>query len=402
MTTTSFLEDAQALFSPQALKDPYPLYARARRHGAVLHVPEWGNAIVLGHAEASALLKDHRVSAVRGVAPPGMQDSAAYALLRSMMLFHDGASHARLRGLATQAFTPRAIAETRAFVEAAVDDLLDEAARRGDFDVVRDLAVPLPVAVIVEMLGLPGGDRERFKAWSESIAALLDGSTVSPETLPGIEADAREMRAYFRDVADELRANPRPGLLGALALAEAQGDRLSNDELLSNAVLLLAAGHETTTNLISGGVLALAQHPREWERLVQDEGVTVNAVEELLRFVNPVQGTGRVLVQDAEVGGVHLTAGTFLTVMTAAANRDPRRFERPDALDLTRESAKAHLAFAVGPHYCLGASLARLEGQVVFRRLADRFPRLSVPEQPLSYRHNYVLRGLTGLRATLH
>ena len=217
-----------------------------------------------------------------------------------------------------------------------------------------------------------------------------------------VEGQAREMRQYFRGLADELRAHPQPGLLSALAAAEDGGERLSSDELLANAVLLLAAGHETTTNLISGGLLELSNQPDAWATLVERPELATNITEELLRLTSPVQNAvGRGLSQDLQLGGQTLAAGSIVGLILAAANRDPAVFPDPDRLDPLRANSARHLAFASGPHYCLGASLARLEGEVVFRTLAERYPQTRVLPQPVQFRPNFVLRGPLSLQASL-
>lgn len=384
------------------LADPPAFLHRARGVSPVLHDPSRGLALLTGHPEVSAALRSPHVRTTRYEGGEAVRASASYAVMSPMMLFHDGPSHTRLRSLAVRAFTPRVLEESREFIETLTDELLDDAARQDEVDGVAALATPLPVTVIVRMLGLSGTDADRFRAWSESIADLLGGVNVTPERWAQVEADARAMRAYFRTLADDLRANPQPGLLSALAAAEDEGGRLSGEELLANAVLLLVAGHETTSNLISGSLHALHEHREERAWLAEDPEARVgNAVEELLRFLSPVQGTGRVTTAPLPLGGVELPAGTFLSVSLAGANRDPRVFENPDTLNLARENARLHLAFAAGAHYCLGASLARLEGSVFLTRLLTRFPAYRVPEQGLTYRPNFTLRGLRELRLHL-
>jgi cytochrome P450 len=213
--------------------------------------------------------------------------------------------------------------------------------------------------------------------------------------------DVAEMRAYFRETADALRQQERPGVLAAMARAEADGERLSGDELLSNAALLLAAGFETTTNLLAGSLLAFAQFPQEWQKLLHKPELNPNAVEECLRFVSPVQATSRVLRADLSWQDHTLPSGMYLNLMLGAANRDPQKFANPDTLDITRSNSDKQVAFASGPHYCLGAPLARLEAQVFFERLAAMYPNFRVPEQPLQYRHNFTVRGLTSLEVGL-
>ncbi|ULH15632.1 cytochrome P450 [Deinococcus sp. KNUC1210] len=407
IASTPALEAAQALFSPQAITDPYPLYAQARALGrelgtdGLLHVPEWNMTLVFSHEVASAVFRSPAALSGQGFA--GESETAfpeAMRVLRPMMLFHNGPSHTRLRSLAQAAFTPRVVAQQRELVQTRLDRLLKAAAEKPDFDAVEDLAVPLPVGVITEMLGLSGDDEAKFRQWSGSIAELLGGNNES-DVMERVEADAIEMRRYFRGLADELRARPQPGLLSAMAGVEDGGERLSSDELLANAVLLLAAGHETTTNLIASGILTLARQPDAWNALTQNPDLAPGMTEELLRVTSPVQRTGRGLAQDLVVGGQTLRAGSFAALIVAAANRDERVFSDPERLDPARPNTARHLAFASGPHYCLGASLARMEGELVFRTLAERFPAMQVPEQQVQYRPNFVLRGPLALRVQL-
>ena len=405
--TSPALDAAQALFSPQAIADPYPLYARAQAlaasqgTGALLQVPEWNLALAFSHEAVSAVLRSPAAVSGSGFEGGGEAYPEAMLVLRPMMLFHNGTSHTRLRSLAQAAFTPRVVAQSRELVQTRLDRLLAAAAGKPDFDAVEELAVPLPIGVITEMLGLKGEDEAKFRQWSGAVAELLGGSNRSPELMAKVEQDAHDMREYFRGLADELRARPQPGLLSALAAAEDGGERLSSDELLANAVLLLAAGHETTTNLIGGGLLELSRQPRAWAALVEKPELAGNVTEELLRLTSPVQRTGRGLTQDTQIGGQKLAAGSFVDLILAAAGRDPAMFPDPGRLDPNRTNSARHLAFASGPHYCLGASLARLEGEVVFRTLAERHPRLKIPEQEVQFRPNFVLRGPLALRAAL-
>jgi len=402
------LDIAQAMFSPQAIADPYPLYAQAKSlaeqqgsRAGLLPVPEWNIHLALTHEAVSAVLRSPAAVSGAGFAQGQSEDAypEAMRVLRPMMLFHNGPSHTRLRGLAQAAFTPKVVAQNRELVQARLDRLLN--AVQGEFDAVEDLAVPLPVGVITEMLGLAGEDEAKFREWSGAIAELLGGSNSTPELMERVEAQAHEMRQYFRGLADELRARPQPGLLSALAAAEDGGERLSSDELLANAVLLLAAGHETTTNLISGGLLELSKQPQAWAALVERPELAGNVTEELLRLVSPVQRTGRGLAQDMQVAGQTLPAGSIVGLIVAAANRDPAVFSDPHRLDVQRSNSARHLAFASGPHYCLGASLARMEGEVVFRTLAERYPDMRVMPQQVGFRPNFVLRGPLALRTAL-
>ncbi|SMB88772.1 cytochrome P450 [Deinococcus hopiensis] len=389
------------------LTDPPAYLDRVRAMSPVLYEPGAGFALLTGHPEVAAALKSPLVRTGKYDGGPGFQETATYALMSPMMLFHDGMDHTRLRSLAQRAFTPRVLEESRAFIAALTDDLLNRAAARaaengGEVDVVEALAVPLPVTVIIQMLGLRGEDAERFRTWAGSVADLLGGLNMTPERWAELEADAAAMRAYFRDLADELRAGPQPGLLSALAGVEDGGGRLSGDELLANAVLLLVAGHETTSNLISGSVQALQTFREERDWLGEDlPGRMGNAVEELLRFTSPVLSTGRFTTGPLTLGGVTLPTGVHLSISLGGANRDPRVFADPHTLHLGRENAKAHLGFAAGAHYCLGATLARMEADTFLTRFLTRFPGYTVPEQPLTYHPNFTLRGLQGLRVRL-
>jgi cytochrome P450 len=357
-TDPAILQAAQALWTPAALQDPHPGYERLRSHGGVLDLPEWNALLLTSHAAVSAVLRSPLARSGTWLNGPQAPVSDATTLLRPMMLFHNGPSHARLRGLMAAAFTPRVIEEQRELVRGLLGELL----RPGETDLVASLATPLPARVIMSMLGLSGDDEARFIGWSNSVAELLGGANQSPELLARIDADAREMREFFRGLADELRARPQPGLLSALARAEDGGERLSSDELLSNAVLLLAAGHETTSNLIGGGVLALQQQPGAWAAVIREAEEPylppAALADELLRHVSPVQMDGRVLAGDLSVAGAVLPAGRQVQVVLAAANRDPEVFPDPIRLDFSRPNVGRHLAFAAGPHYCLGASLA--------------------------------------------
>jgi cytochrome P450 len=391
--------DVQALFTPAAIQNPHPVYANLRAHGDVVVVPEWNSAFAFSLEATNALFKHPASSADRlsGMSP----DWFGYPLLKPMMLFHDHAAHARLRGLVSQAFTPKAVAETRGFIAGLADELLEGYARSsGDF--VSAVAVPFPMLVIAQLMGIEDTERERFRAWGDTLIALLDGSTYDETRAPKMQRDVEDMRAYFRQAADRLRHHDQPGVLAAMARAEAGGERLSSDELLANAVLLLGAGFETTTNLLAGAMLAFSQFPEEWHKLLGDRGLIPNAAEECLRFVSPVQATGRQLREAVNWHGQVLNAGMSVSLMLGAANRDPLKFTNPEALEVTRPNADKHVAFASGAHYCLGAPLARLEAQVFLERLALKFPAFTVPEQPLEYRHNFSVRGLNRLEVRLN
>ncbi len=391
--------DLQAMFAPGFEVNPYIGYAQARVHGDLVHVPSWNSAFAFSIEAVNAIFKHPNASADR----MGQMDPNWFGtkLLQPMMLFHDAASHMRLRGLVSQAFTPKAIAETRDAITVLTDELLEFHAKNGG-DFLTNVAVPLPMLVIAKLLGLEQVDRAAFRNWADALVVILDGSTYNENDPLKLEQHVAEMFTYFEKSAEMMKMTNASGVLGAMARAEADGQRLSKEELLANAALLLAAGFETTTNLIAGAMLAFAQHPAQWQKLLENPNLTVNATEECLRFVAPVQGTGR-LVKNAPIEFRHQTLPVDLnvTLLLGAANRDPKKFENPDAFDITRANAKDHVAFASGAHYCLGAPIARLETQVFLERLAAQYPNFTVPEQHLAYRRNFSIRGLEKLRVNL-
>jgi cytochrome P450 len=268
---------------------------------------------------------------------------------------------------------------------------LDQVAARGELELIGDLAYPLPVIVIAEMLGVPSEDRAAFKRWSDELAALLE-----PFLLPGRVREVRrafdELSRYFRRVFAERRREPKDDLVSSLVVVEEEGGKLDEAELLSVTALLLGAGHETTTNLIANGVIALLRHPRELERLREHPELARSAVEELLRFDSPVQLTDRLALEDCRIGGHAIRAGDSVWVMIGAANRDPRVFPDPDQLDIGRGDNR-HIAFGHGIHFCLGAALARLEAEIALPALLSRFPRVSGDLDRLTYKNSIVLRG---------
>ena len=389
--------DLQAMFSPAAHANPFPLYEAVCRHGSVLPMPQWNTNFVLSLEAVQKVFRLPSVSADRMGGMAHLEDTASMNLLRNMMLFHDGANHARLRGLVSSAFTPRAVEETRDFIAVTVKQLLEQHERHGG-NFVKNVAVPLPLLVILELLGVSDTERDNLKRWSESVAALFDGGSMNEERFPAIEKDITDLQAYFRDIADELRAKPRPGVLSAMA--NSQGGALSSDELLANAALLMVAGHETTTNLLSGAMLEFARQPEAWQSLLEHPEWVGNCVEELLRIVSPVTLTDRVLTAPLELNGVTMQPGG-VSLMLAAANRDPQHFENPAQLIPNRSNAKDHVAFAVGAHYCLGAPLARLEAKVFLDVMLEHYPQFRVNQASAMYRENVSLRGLNMLEVQL-
>lgn len=369
------------VLDPEHLDNPYPIYQQLRADNPVrwdTGVETW---VVTGYTQVIAGLRDNRFSAERflidtNLFPEEMRSllgSTAYALTRQM-LFLDPPDHTRLRSLASKAFTPRVIEQMRSHIQQIVDDLLDKVQNQKRINLIEDFAYPLPAIVIAEMLGVPPEDRAKFIEWTGSFGALLGGSELTLETLIQAFQDVTEFINYFRQIVLERRSQPKDDLLQAMITAEEQGDKLSEDELLSNCVLLLAAGHGTTTHLIGNGTLALLRNPEQWEHLRTHPETIALAVAELLRYDSPVQMTSRKAKVDLELGGQSIQAGQEVFFCLGAANHDPSQFSNPDKLDLTRYDNR-QVAFGHGIHYCLGSPLARLEGEIAFNTLVARLKK---------------------------
>jgi len=387
------------LHDPAFQADPYPTYASLRAGGPVQWSPSLGTWVVTGHAEATALLRDPRWSAdgrhaddhaefVARREAAGLFDSSG-----RVMLFMDPPDHTRLRGLVSKAFTPRTVENLRPWVARLMEDLLDEFGDGGD--VMPAIAYRLPVAVICELLGVPESDRGLFREHTSRFAGILEFRAPDDVLRTAAEGFAA-LGGYLFDLCEQRRADPREDLVSLLVQAEEAGDRLSPEELLSTCILLLVAGHETTMNLLGNGVLALGRHPDQWARLRAEPAIAPIAVEELLRYDSPVQLTVRTASDGLDLGGQRIAKGQQAVVFLGAVNRDPARFARPDDLDLGRADARHHLSLGHGGHYCLGAPLARLEGQEAFAAMARRWKTLEVP-QDVVFRRTLTLRALESL-----
>jgi cytochrome P450 len=390
------------LREPQYTANPYALYHRLRAADPV-YWDERGSWVLTRYADVVAALRDSRLSAERfSLDVSGLPEEVQRPVraLSSQMLFLDPPDHTRLRTLAAKAFTPRVVEAMRLSIQRVVDDLLDAVEARGSFDVISELAFPLPAIVIAQMLGVPPEDRLQFARWTAAFGALLDGALLSAIGLPEALARVSALMGYFQQIIAERRSAPRDDLLQALINAEERGDTLSEDELLGNCILLLAAGHGTTTHLIGNGLLALLQHPDQREELRQTPGLIGPAVVELLRYDSPVQMTGRLAREDLELGGKRIQAGQHVLACLGAANRDPEQFPDPDRLDLHRQAGK-QIAFGHGIHYCLGAPLGRLEAEIALRTLLYRFPSLHLETDELTWIGSLVFRGLRALPVSI-
>jgi cytochrome P450 len=308
----------------------------------------------------------------------------------------DPPAHTRLRALISKAFTPRTVEAMRPHIQSLVDALLDAHAGRTGFDLIAAFAYPLPALVIAHLLGLPPEDRDQFKQWSDEVTAFLGQGAATPEGAIRGQASLLELRGYFARQVERRRRSPGPDLISALLAAEDRGQGLTERELLGTCVTLLLGGHETTTNLIGNGVLALLRHPDQWARL-DDEGLLPGAVDELLRYEAPVQRAWRVAAEDVTLGDRDIRRGDLLYAMLGAANRDPDQFTEPNRLDVGRPASR-HLTLGYGVHFCVGAPLARLEGAIALRALRQRWPglRLEASYEP-QWKPNMAFRGLKSL-----
>jgi cytochrome P450 len=399
------------LFDPGFMEDPWPRYA-ALRESSPVHLDPRGFWVLTRHADCLELLRSKASSSDgTNIAPDAQPDGLGRQRGRGQVtdemaqamddnrpfLFRDPPEHTKMRGLVSKAFTPRMVEGLRPRIEVLVDELLDAAFERGDIDIVRDFAYPLPIQVICEMLGIPEDDRDRFSGWSAVLARGLDPEFLQPEgALEERMSVVGAFSEYFFGLMEERRRAPGDDLLSQLALAEEAGEVLTEGQMLSTAILLLVAGHETTVNLISGGVLALINHPDQLARWRDDPSLTPRAVEELLRFVSPVQLTGRALLDDIELSGTTVPKGHYVLSVIASANRDPAAFDDPEGLDLSRAENR-HLGFGFGLHHCLGAPLARLETAIALPRLLERTGSLEPLSDRVTWRDNVVLRGLADL-----
>jgi cytochrome P450 len=393
------------LFDPAFKVNPYPTYARLRSTAPVHRttLPDGRDVwLITRYDDVLAVLKDERFGKDwRKVMTPEQLDQVppipeVMKPLSRNMLDTDSPDHERLRALVSKAFTPRLIERMRGRVQAIADALLDTVEGQGEMDLIDDYAFPLPVTVIAELLGVPPEDRDRFRQWSD--AAVSGNATqeyMEKILIPHMQAFTDYLLAMF----EEKRKIPKDDLISALVQAEEAGDKLSEDELLGMVFLLLIAGHETTVNLIGNGVLALLEHPEQLRRLRNDPSLIKSAVEELLRYDGPVEtSTERFAGEDVAIGGTIIPKGEMVLVVIAAADRDPERFPEPDTLDIARMENK-HLAFGKGIHHCLGAPLARMEGQIAIGTLIERMPNLRLKGSPesLSWRPGMVLRRLKAL-----
>lgn len=388
---------------PATIADPFPAFARLRES----HPIHWSEPVkgwvLLRYADVRAATLDPKMSPDRlrpffHRMPPEererVRDLEHY--LTAWAVFRDPPDHTRLRGLMNKAFVSRALEGLRPRVERIVDDLIDQMRGRERIDAIADFAYPIPATVIMDILGVPRGDIVKVRDMSHAIALFIGSAVSTPDKYAKAQAGTKAMADFFRDLVRERRARPKDDMVSALIAAESGGDMLNEDEIIGTCILLLFAGHETTTNLMGNGLAALMRFPGELERLRQDPGLVEDAVEEFLRFDGPSGAITRVAREDMEIGGHKVRKGQRIFAMANAANRDPRQFDGPEGLDVGRKNNR-HLAFGHGVHFCIGAPLARLEGQIAFAALTKRLRRIEPDFARLEWLDSIVFRGVHAL-----
>jgi cytochrome P450 len=392
------------LLDPEVLANPYPLYHQLRSSAPVHWDPYLHAWVVTRYADVVYVFQHFLAARTPSPQHLAAMDMASLSPIAQVMvrqmLFLDPPDHTRVRTLAARAFTPRRVEVLRGHIQEITDRLLDEVEEKGRMDVIGELGAPLPAIVTTEMLGVPSGDWEKLKNWSTDFAEMLGNFQHNPGRAARVLRSLEEMTAYFREAVRRQAEEPTEGLVNALASAEVDGDRFSEEEVVANIIVTMVGGLETTTNLIGNGLLSLLRNPAELERLRGDPELIPSAVEEMLRYESPSQHTARLAPHDLELGGQRIRERQAVIAVMGAANRDPARFPEPDRLDLGREDNR-HLAFGWAGHFCFGAPLARIEGQIAFRSLLRRFPELRLEPQPLAWRENLGLRGLKALPVSL-
>ncbi|HZO75287.1 MAG TPA: cytochrome P450 [Ktedonobacteraceae bacterium] len=391
------------LLDPDVLANPYPLYHRLRSEDPV-HWDHYLHAwVVTRYADVVTVFQ--RFSANRTPTPEQLTALGLSALtplaqvMIHQMLFLDPPAHNRVRGLASKAFTPRRVESLRSHIQDITNSLLDAVQDKGQMDIIADLAYPLPAIVTAEMLGVPTADWPQLTAWSADFAQVLGNFQHNPDSAARVISSLEQMVAYFQAAVSEQRKRPRDGLISAFLAAEQDGDRLTEEEVVANTIVTMVGGQETTTNLIGNGMLTLLRHRDQLELLQSDFSLVPSAVEELLRYESPSQHTARLAPYDTELGGKSIRQRQAVIAVMGAANRDPERFPDPDRLDICRKDNR-HVAFAWASHFCFGAPLARIEGQIAFEAILRRMPRIQLAPGPITWRENLGLRGLVALPVT--
>jgi cytochrome P450 len=403
MTVEPITDDAGNLLGPEAVADPYGFFGALREDDPVHWNERYRSWVITRYADVAAAFRDERFSADR--IGPYLEASsrtmdgglrATFAVLSDWLVFKDPPDHTRLRRLVHRAFTPRAVTRMQERVASIADELIDAFADDGEADLIESFAYPLPAIVIAEMLGVPAEDRDLFKRWSDDLSGLVFGGMEDPNRHRRAVSGMAELVEYLEGLIQRYTAQPEENLITSLVRAREEHDQLSEAEVVATCTLLLFGGHETTTNLIGNGLLALLEHPAERRRLQEDPALTKGAVEEILRFDGPAKAVARLMKDDVVLHGRTLRRGDRVFLVPAAANRDPRQFAEPDRFDVGRGDS-SHLGFGFGIHYCLGAPLARLEGTIAIRLLLERLPSLALAAESLDWHPVLLSRGLRRL-----
>jgi pimeloyl-[acyl-carrier protein] synthase len=421
------------LLCEEVRANPYPFYAQLRSQDPVHWDEEMGFWVLTRYTDIASIYNDDRFSRAQGLMRgfqrlPENEQRIAQAVYHSFsktMFYADPPYHTHLRGLMNNAFTPRRVEQLRPYIQRVVDDLLDAGQDKGQMDLVHDLAYPLPVMVIAELLGLPAQDRQRFKGWSDDLFAILGTVRHSPHLMERAAQSLTQMTEYITALSHERREHPRDDLLSALtsvvdedgssacphhasgtgssphsgsgrARRQSSTTHLTQEELVANINILLSTGHETTTHLIGNGVLALLQNPDQLQKLKHQPRLISSAIDEMMRYENPVQITYRSAIEDVELGGRQIRKGDLVNSILGSANRDLEKYTDPDRFDITRNEGR-HLNFGLGIHFCIGASLVRLEAEIAFLTILRRFPNLQLTTEKLDWQEHPIFRGLKSL-----
>ena len=388
------------LLDPEVLANPYPLFHRLRTEDPVHWDPFLHAWVVTKYNDVVTVL--YHYSAARTPTPQQLTDIGLASLnpiaqvMVKQMLFLDPPAHTRIRSLASHAFTPQRVEVLREHIREITNSLLDNVQGQGHMDVIADLAEPLPCIVTAEMLGVPVEDYPQLKAWSQDFAEMLGNFQHNPDRASKVLKSTLDMADYFRAAIRERRLHPREGLVSSLLNAEINGDRFTEEEVIANCIVTMVGGQETTTNLIGNGVLTLLRNPDQLDKLRSDPSLIPSGVEEMLRYESPSQHTARLAPEDTTLGGKRIAKRQAVIAVMAAGNRDPERFPEPDRFDIARSNNR-HLAFGWAAHFCFGAALARIEGQTAFELMIQRLPNWKLQPDPLVWRTNLGLRGLTKL-----
>lgn len=395
------------LLAPEVIADPYAHFGRLREQTPVYWNEQWGGWILTRYADVQRAFRDFKNLSADRIGPyyargdRKIRYATTYEVLRSWMVFVDPPEHRRLRSLVDHAFHPRVMRQAAPRLGALTDDLVEDLAEdlaEGGAEYVSRFAYLLPVLVISDMFGLPAADRDLIKRWSDDILQLVFGAYDVPDRHERAQKSLREFVDYLEEHVADRRRRPGADLISVMVQSEEDGEVLTQAEIVSTCILLLFGGHETTTNLLANGLLALLQHPVQRQLLAANmDDLLDSAIEEMLRYDGPSKAIMRLVRQDHELGGASLKAGQKVLLSQASANRDPRRFVRPDVFDVTRQDNR-HLGFGFGVHFCIGAPLARLEGRLAFPRLLRRLPELRLEPQTLSWNANILSRSLKHLR----